>query len=209
MAQLLTYLATHQFLPIMNYLAHLFLSCQNDDLLLGNFIADAIRNKEVGSYPETVQKGIFLHRQIDSFTDTHPIVLQGTRRLYSHHGKYAPVVIDVYFDNLLANNWYLYASESLEVFAERMYATLKRRHLDLPPKMQGYVPRMIASKWLTAYANFDGLQYTFERMDQRTKFPSNFKNAVSHLRADYAQFNEEFNQFFPDVIQMVNEFCGC
>lgn len=193
----------------MNYLAHLFLSCQDDDLVIGNFIADSIRNKEIKTYSPAIQQGIFLHRKIDSYTDEHPIVRQGTRRLHPHHSKYAPVVIDIFFDNLLAHNWHRYSSEPLPVFAQKMYQLLRERQLDLPLKMQKYVPNMIASNWLEKYGTMEGLQYTFERMDKRTKFPSNFKNAVSHLEADFDVFNEEFNLFFPDVQQMVLEFCGC
>lgn len=193
----------------MNYLAHLFLSCQDEDLVIGNFIADSIRNKEVASFSLGIQQGINLHRKIDSYTDTHPIVRQGTRRLHPYHHKYAPVVIDIFFDNLLAHNWDRYSVEPLPVFAQRMYHILTERQLDLPLKMQKYVPNMIANDWLQKYGTTEGLQYTFERMDQRTKFPSNFKNAVSHLQADFELFNEEFNLFFPDVQQMVAEFCGC
>lgn len=193
----------------MNYLAHLFLSCHDDDLMIGNFIADSIRNKEVADYSERIQQGIFLHRQIDSFTDNHPIVRQSTKRLHPHHHKYSPVVIDVFFDNLLANNWHLYTNETLPNFSKRMYDVLTKRKGDLPLKMQKYVPNMIANDWLQKYGTKEGLQYTFERMDKRTKFKSNFVNAVSHLEADYDLYETEFNQFFPDVIQMANDFCGC
>ncbi len=193
----------------MNYLAHLFLSCQDDDLLVGNFIADSIKNKEVSIYSPTIQQGIFLHRQIDSFTDRHPIVKQATRRLYIHHSKYAPVVIDVFYDHLLANNWANYAEEPLDSFAARMYQLLRGRIAELPPKLQQNVPVMIQHNWLMHYGSEKGLQYTFERMDQRTRFQSNFKNAVSHLKQDYGLYNEEFNAFFPEVIHMVNDFCAC
>jgi acyl carrier protein phosphodiesterase len=193
----------------MNYLAHLFLSCQDEDLLIGNFIADSIKNKEVALYTPSIQQGVLLHRQIDVYTDNHPIVRQATRRLYPSHRKYAPVVIDVFFDNLLSNNWDLYTEEPLADFAKRMYATLERRATDLPEKLQQYVPRMIADNWLMRYGTEDGLQYTFDRMDTRTRFKSNFHSAVKDLKKDYELYNKEFNLFFPDVINMVNEFCSC
>ena len=82
----------------MNYLAHLFLSCQDEDLVIGNFIADSIRNKEVATFSPAIQQGISLHRKIDAYTDSHPIVRLSTRRLHPHHHKYAPVVIDIFFD---------------------------------------------------------------------------------------------------------------
>ena len=90
-----------------------------------------------------------------------------------------------------------------------MYETLIYRQSDLPKKMQAYVPNMIANDWLSQYGKFSGLQYTFERLSKRTKFKSNFHQAVTHLKKDYDLFNQEFNQFFPDVIKMTNDFCGC
>ena len=193
----------------MNYLAHLLLSSQDDDLVIGNFIADSIRNKEVKTFPLSIQQGVFLHRQIDSYTDKHPIVLQGTRRLYPNHGKYAPVVIDIFYDNLLTHNWENYSDEPLSTFAERMYQLLLDRQADLPLKMQKYIHGMIENNWLLSYGTMEGLQYAFERIERRTKFKSNFENAVADLQKDYGLFNEEFNQFFPDVQQLVSEFCNC
>ncbi|MEL6866935.1 MAG: ACP phosphodiesterase [Bacteroidota bacterium] len=191
----------------MNFLAHLFLSCKNEGLLIGNMIADFIRNKEVEQYSEDIQKGIFLHRQIDSYTDNHPLVRQGTRRLIPRHRKYAPVVIDIFYDYLLANNWERYSDVSLQEFADATYATLNK-HIDLmPPRLRKRLPVMIEGNWLVAYGGRSGLQFTFEKMEQRTRFPSQFSTAMNDLMADLSLYEEEFNQFFPDVIGFVNEQC--
>ena len=85
----------------MNFLAHLFLSFENEDHVIGNFIADFIRNKEVKNYSLEIQQGIQIHREIDSFTDNHPSVRKGTFRLRPHHRKYAPVVIDILYDHYI------------------------------------------------------------------------------------------------------------
>jgi len=192
----------------MNYLAHLFLSGQNEDWLIGNFIADSIRNKDLPAYSPAIQQGVFLHRQIDSFTDNHPVVLQSTRRLYPHHAKYSPVVIDIFFDHLLAVNWQLYSEEPLRDFSARMYQILQERKQDLPFKLKKRVPAMIEADWLMQYGTERGLQYTFERMADRTRFPSNFENALTYLKRDFSLFMEEFNRFFPDVQQMAFNFKG-
>ena len=120
----------------MNFLAHIYLSCDNEDLLIGNFIADFIRNKEVPNFSPEVQKGIILHRQIDTFTDEHPLVKKGTHRLQNKHHKYAPVIVDVWYDYLLANNWDRYSGESLDDFCEGVYRILEKRMDDLPAKLQ-------------------------------------------------------------------------
>ena len=193
----------------MNYLAHLFLSCQDDDLLIGNFIADSIRNKEMANYPATIQKGILLHRQIDTYTDTHPAVRKSTHRLHSTHGKYAPVVVDILFDYVLSHNWDKYSNEPLTLFSKRVYWLLEQRSSDLPLKLQKRLDSMIRHDWLMNYGKEEGLRFVFERMEERAKFPAHFDKAVDNLLKDYDLFEEDFNAFFPEVIHFVNDFCGC
>ncbi|MFK7809106.1 MAG: ACP phosphodiesterase [Saprospiraceae bacterium] len=193
----------------MNFLAHLFLSCDDEDLLVGNMIADFIRNKEVQNYSESVQKGIRLHRQIDSYTDNHPIVRLGTKRLQPTHRKYAPVVIDVLYDYLLVKNWSRYSGQELSEFTKYVYEILQRRIGEMPNKLQQRLPGMIAGDWLTAYGTIEGLSFVFSKMDQRARFVANFAEAPKNLLLGYENYNEEFNDFFPDVLQFVNENCGC
>lgn len=193
----------------MNFLAHLYLSCGNEDLLLGNFIADFLRNKDVEHYSLEVQKGIQLHREIDSYTDRHPMVRKGTHRLQPHHHKYSPVVIDILYDYLLCQNWNRYSSQSLSNFAQEMYTILLSRIREMPPKLQKQLPGMINANWLVKYSQEEGIRYTFERMNKRTKFPSKFELAFDHLLIDYEDYNSEFNHFFPEVIAHVDQFCAC
>ena len=58
----------------MNFLAHIYLSGNNDLLKIGNFMAYGIRGNDYLDYPEGIQKGIILHREIDTFKDSHPIL---------------------------------------------------------------------------------------------------------------------------------------
>ena len=39
---------------------------------VGNLIADQVKGNEIQHFPLEVQKGIYLHRAIDEFTDAHP-----------------------------------------------------------------------------------------------------------------------------------------
>ncbi len=193
----------------MNYLAHIFLSCDNEDILMGNFIADSISINEVALLPEEIQAGVRLHRKIDSYTDTHAIVRQGTQRLQPHHRKYSPVVIDVLYDHLLANNWERYSGSSLPVFAQDVYKIFSRRMEEMPGRLKRNLPRMIEHDWLNNYKTIEGLKFTLEKMDKRTRFPSNFGGAVEHLLDDYELFMEEFNAFFPEIIAYVDSHCKC
>ncbi len=192
----------------MNFLAHLFLSFENEDHVIGNFIADSIQNREVRNYPAEIQEGIILHRKIDSFTDNHPSVKKGTLRLQPHHHKYAPVVIDILYDYILANNWERYCKESLEVFANNTYTILTKRINQIPEKLKKYLPGMIRGNWLQSYKTIKGLLFTLQKMDERASFPSKFTEAVGHLQLDYELFEGEFNDFFPELISFIKSQNG-
>src|SRR5690606_31649697 len=112
-----------------------------------------------------------------------------------------PVVIDILYDYLLANNWSRYADKSLATFAQSIYITLKKRMDEMPLKLQMNVPEMIRNNWLESYKTKEGLLYTLQRMDKRAAFPSNFTEAIGHLEAHYNHFDEEFNNFFPQLIR--------
>jgi acyl carrier protein phosphodiesterase len=187
----------------MNHLAHFFLSDNKEDLMIGNFIADFITNKELPFFTEGVQKGILLHREIDAFTDSHLFVKKSTKRLHPFHHKYAPVIVDIYYDFLLAKNWEKYAPPSVKMtdFIENVYKILKKRHDELPEKLKKRLPYMIKNKWLMTYTTLVGLNDTFERVERQAAFPGNFGNAVHHLEVYMEEFDEEFNNFFPDLME--------
>ena len=81
----------------MNFLAHLYLSQDNTNIMIGNFIADHIRGNNYEEYSKEIQRGIFLHREIDTFTDNHQIVRKSKRRLHQRYRHYDGVIIDIFF----------------------------------------------------------------------------------------------------------------
>jgi acyl carrier protein phosphodiesterase len=89
----------------MNYLAHLLLSGDDPNILVGNFIADFVKKKEEALFSEEIQKGFRIHRKIDEFTDNHPSVALGKALIRAKHSKYAPVILDIHYDHLLYKNW--------------------------------------------------------------------------------------------------------
>jgi len=190
----------------MNFLAHVFLSGKDEDLLLGNFMADFISNNEVANLSPAIRKGVELHRIIDSFTDQHEMVRKGTKRLRANHGKYAPVVIDILYDNVLAKNWSTYEKQTLAEFSQDAYLVLFRRSEDLPEKLSKKVPFMVKDNFLAKYGTIAGLTRALSSMDRRTKFPSDFVSAIKQLEDEWDLFNEEFNAFFPEMIERVEDF---
>jgi len=190
----------------MNFLAHIYLSGNNDLMKIGNFMADGIRGNDYLEYPEEIQKGIILHRAIDTFTDAHPIWRQSKHRLHERYGHYSGVIIDILYDHFLAKNWNQYTDEDLEDYVERFYQSLKDNYAILSPKTKKLMPYMIESNWLVSYASIAGIERILFQMDYRTKHRVHMQNAIQELQEFYTEFEEEFTLFFKDLMKMVEDF---
>ena len=120
----------------MNYLAHLYLSGDSDEVLLGNFIGDYVKGQKYLHYSDDVQKGILLHRAIDSYTDSHPLVKEVAGFFRPEYGRYAGIVTDVILDHFLACYWRDYSPYSLRQFAKHVHAVLLSNFFQLPTRVR-------------------------------------------------------------------------
>lgn len=187
----------------MNYLAHIFLSGNNDALKIGNFIADEIKGKSYTQFPEPIQKGILLHRAIDDFTDHHPLVYKGAHRFFGELRHYNGVVIDMIYDHLLAKNWSVYSQIPLEKFAEDFYLLLDTNQDVLPQKITKIIPYMIRHNWLLSYADLESLRDILHQMNHKTKHQTSLHKGVDIYLAHQHEFEQEFVSFFRDI----QKFC--
>lgn len=191
----------------MNYLAHLYLSGSDTELILGNFMADHLKGAERHQVrSEKIQKGILLHRHIDSFTDNHPIVAESKARVRTQFGKYAPVIVDVFYDHFLAARWEKFHHESLHDFSSKAYALLQSQQHHLPTGAQYMLPYMIKHDWLNGYAVLSGVQRVMEGMNRRSNFISHMDKAPAFLMAHYEEFGAEFELFFPELRSSCADF---
>jgi len=186
----------------MNYLAHLFLSRDDASLAIGNFIADFITAKQVRMIDDKFKNGIALHRKIDSFTDAHKDFRAGTKRLSEHHGKYAPVVLDILYDHLLAKHWDTFSDISLDTFSINTYDVLKNHIHVFEEFGVHYIQKMIDHNFLMGYREKERVTYVLSKMDQRTRFPSDFASGISHLYDHLDAFEAEFHSFMPEIIDL-------
>jgi len=183
----------------MNFLAHIYLSGDNDLLKIGNFMADGIRGKHFENYPLEIQKGIILHRAIDTYTDAHPIFRQSTKKLHARYHHYAGVIVDVFYDHFLAKNWSKYSDEKLENFVEKFYQSLHDNYAVLSEKTKEIMPYMIEQNWLVSYKTVEGIKQILTQMDRRTKNESKMRFASEELLEYYADFESDFTLFFNDL----------
>ena len=187
----------------MNYLSHIYLSGESEEIILGNFIGDHVKGQQFLNYPPEVAKGIFLHRQIDSFTDSHPVVNECIIKLRPAFGKYSGIVVDIFLDHFLAVNWSNYSNEKLSSFTKRFHAVLLANFFQLPSQVKLFVPFLIQHKRLQSYASFEGIEKTLRIMAKHTSLPAETELALKILEAEYEFFNCAFNSFFPEIIHYI------
>lgn len=189
----------------MNFLAHLRLSGENEQIMVGNFVADHIRGNKIKRYPTGVIVGIELHRKIDYYTDHHPVFMQSRERMHEKYHKYAGVIMDIFYDHFLAVNWRDYSEIDLHSFVSFCYGVLLKNYTLLPAHTKRILPFIILQNWLVNYANMQGLQRSFDGMAKRATFNSNMDKVIVDLKKDYKLYEAEFKLFFPDIIEYTNE----
>ncbi|WP_324678834.1 acyl carrier protein phosphodiesterase [Hymenobacter sp. GOD-10R] len=193
----------------MNFLAHLLLSGSPAapdyaDVVVGNFAAEAVRGRAgLLAYPAAVQRGIWLHRFIDSFTDTHPVVRRTTARLRTAGlGKWAGVVSDVGYDHLLARDFSRYhydAAEPLPAFSQRLYALLQTRRHELPEQLQNMFQYMRRDDWLTGYAQPEGFARALLGLSRRVPSAQVLATGAAAFLADLLAYEADFQEFWPEL----------
>ncbi|MFN4234219.1 MAG: ACP phosphodiesterase [Bacteroidia bacterium] len=191
----------------MNYLAHFYLSDNQPHLLVGNFIADQIKGKQIDLLPTPIAHGVRLHRFIDDFTDKHPVVSQSKARLRYRYRKYAGVIVDIFYDHFLAAYWEQYSEIDLKCFSKNVYSILES-HTSFMPKIcsELILPTMKKQDWLCAYATLNGIERSLNGLSKRTRFDSQMEHAIEDFKKDYFIYLEEFQEFLPDLIKAVNNF---
>jgi acyl carrier protein phosphodiesterase len=183
----------------MNFLGHLYLSGNEPLVIVGNFMADAVKGSDLSAHHPDVVRGIRMHRAIDVFTDTHPLTRTGRLRTRSHAGRYAGVVLDLFYDHLLAVHWERWHAEPLAEFNLRMYGLLEAHREHLPPRTLAMLPYMVRHDWLGSYARVEGIGRALEGLAQRVPAGASMRGAERLLREHGDAYLAEFEAFLPEV----------
>ena len=172
-------------------------------MLIGNFIADSVKGKQAALYSTGIASGIRLHRLIDYYTDTHPVVAETKARLRTRYRKFAPVIADMFYDHFLAANFEQYASLPLPEYTAQVYELIQRHYNLLPPRVQHLFPYMREQNWLLSYAQVQGIGKALTGMSRRAAFASGMETATEELQQHYELYAAEFAAFFPQLVQYV------
>ncbi|WP_109831780.1 acyl carrier protein phosphodiesterase [Reichenbachiella versicolor] len=189
----------------MNFLAHLYLSFDNEEIAVGNFIADTVKGRKYTEFPKGIQNGILIHREIDRYTDSHEIVKAGKRRL-SEYRHYSSVIIDIFYDHFLAKNWHQYSKEPLDKFTKRNYQLIYDQIDVIPEKAKHILSYMEPGDWLYNYQFMEGIEFALNGMSRRSSYTNNMDMAIKDLKRDYKLLEKEFRVFFIEVMDHIHNF---
>jgi len=190
----------------MNYLAHIYLSDSSEENMLGNFLGDFVNKSLEDEFQYSIKQGIFMHKKLDTFTDSHPDFLRSRKRISNTNRRLAGVLIDIFYDHFLAKNWHDYSSISLEEYADNFYRILNKFSYCLPDKLIKRMPYIIEENWLLSYRNISGIEITVERIAKRfsnTKHP--LINPIDELINNYESLENDFKCFYPHAIEYANK----
>jgi len=194
----------------VNYLAHLFLSPPGEDAMLGSLMGDFVKgpltNVTISErYSTEMTRAIALHRKVDSYTDSHPVVRDSWNRVSKERRRFAGVMVDIFYDHFLAKYWSEFHHKPLSEFTGEFYAILARRHSEMPERLQGIASSMISLDWLGSYARTQSVHSALNRISQRLRRENTLLNSADELLENYAEMEVDFRRFIPDVVAFANQ----
>lgn len=194
----------------MNFLAHLLLSGDCENTIMGNFTGDFVKGKltdsRVRDWDADYTRGVRLHRFIDNFTDTHDEVRLMRRNIGRSYTRVTGVAVDIFFDHFLAIDFQQYSSEKFPDFCERMYGVVERNDALVPPEMKPMVTAMIRYKWLQGYSTLEGIERALSGLANRYEFMADIKGAEKDLITNFELYQGCFNRFFPELMNAAQHF---
>jgi acyl carrier protein phosphodiesterase len=186
----------------MNFLAHAFLSFHNADILAGNMFSDFVKGKKKFEFPIPVQKGITLHRKIDTYTDDHIVTRELKLIFKPSYGLYSSPIMDVLFDHFLATDPNYFDQESLLQFTLETYLLLDGKQNGFPERFARMYPFMKAQNWLYHYRSMEGVWNSLGGLARRAKYLHETQTAFDLFEKNYETLRAGYNEFFPDLYEM-------
>jgi acyl carrier protein phosphodiesterase len=193
----------------MNYLGHLILSGEDQELQLANLYGDFFKGSRYELLPKKVMRGIKLHRGIDHFVDHHPISKQLLKQLYPVLPKIAPIALDLFFDHLLAKHWEKFHHQSLTQFSEEFFSFAldpNNHHFSDPEfhyssRFMELLEIMHRGDWLNNYQLEEGLTFACTGLSQRISFENNLHEGPAVFARHHMLLTEGFFAFMEDAFQ--------
>lgn len=191
----------------MNFIAHLYLSKEQEQILVGNFIADSIKGKQIELLPQAIKSGVLLHRHIDFFTDNHPIVKESKHLIVEKYNHFSGVLVDIFFDYFLVKNWNQFSPISIQEFSKNSIDALEQNHESLTFDTAHFLAYIKKYNIIERYNSIEAIHFVLQGMSKRTTIAnSGIENGYQELQIFENQFENYFMDFFPELIKSCDEF---
>ena len=189
----------------MNFLAHAYLSFGINDALIGNMISDFVKGSSKNNFSKPIQNGIVLHRNIDEFTDQHPVVHKAKDIFKPYYRLYSSPIIDILLDHFLANDATIFTDTSLNNFSVHVYSVLESYHEILPDRFKFVFQYMKKENWLYGYLTRSSMERSLKGLARRSSYMIEADTAYQLFNDHYAYLNDCYYQFIPDVKQFTKQ----
>ncbi len=190
----------------MNFLGHLYFSDNDPAIMYANIFGDFVKGSDLSGFLPEVEYGIRLHREIDSYTDTHPEVRKLLHILYPSLPKIASIAIDLFFDHLLAKNWNAYHPLPLDDFLNNFY-NYPFNEADFPDETFLHMLfRLRHGNWIKHYETLDGLEKACIGVSRRISFPNTLFNGRSVFETHETAITQCFEAFLKDAVIHFREY---
>jgi acyl carrier protein phosphodiesterase len=183
----------------VNHLAHALLAGADDALLLGSLLGDFWRGAPDPAWSAGVRAGVVLHRNMDVFTDSHPVVAAARASFDPPWRRYAGILIDVYFDHALARDWAQLADPPLAALSQRTLALLEQNAAWLPPALNRFAGYFRAHGLFAAYARRATIENVLVGIGTRLRHANRLAESAPVLWQHAAALDAAFARFFPDL----------
>ena len=190
----------------MNFLAHALLAGDDPALVVGGVVGDWVKGVLPAGLPPDLARGVALHRAIDSHAEIHPAFCASRARVSPARRRYAGVLVDMFYDHLLARDWAAHHAVPLEAFCAEVYRQIEVRLPALRPDAHGVLRMMAREDWLSSYARVDGLAEVLARMSRRARQPNPLLAGERELLADVAGFEADFGRWLGDARTFCDEW---
>jgi acyl carrier protein phosphodiesterase len=187
----------------MNFLAHLYLSGDDPEVLVGNLLGDFVKGRLSGNFPDGIERGIELHRRIDSFSGRSRHFIRSKRRLDESFGHYRGVLVDLFYDHFLAAHWDDYTDVPFQRFLADARQIAEEYAEVLPERMRLALP-VIFAELLPSYREIEGIARALQRMSIRITRPNRLGEGAIELRRHYNWLYDDFREFLPELRGFVN-----
>ena len=190
----------------MNFLAHALLAGESPALVVGGVVGDWIKGPLPAGLPEDLARGVALHRAIDSFAETHPAFCASRARMSPARRRYAGVLVDIFYDHLLARDWARYRGDGLGSYCALVYRQIADRRHHLPASAHHALELMAREDWLQSYGGLEGIADVLARMARRARQPNPLAGGEADFVAAAEGFERDFRDWLPDAQHFVADW---